>query len=278
MSLDYLDGIDVIYWINLDRAKERKKHMENIFKDEIFKNKKIIRIKAFDYKKKNLDDYIKTTAFRITEPEYACLLSHLETIRIFSKTNYENALIFEDDLSIDYKKYWTKTMRQIMDEAPKDWEILKLFSYQDISEYKNTYTDWVKTITNGYNKYKSLRVEADWGFNSNIINNKAAKKLIHEIYHNKKYVLKDTYKGDVLLHFADYLIYKMLKTYVYKYPYFSLRDNNNTYIQDFKRKKTSLKIINKQKRFTKNSIKKRKLMLEKHKKKFDKTLKNRTKK
>jgi hypothetical protein len=66
----------------------------------------------------------------------------------------------------------------------------------------------------------------------------------------------------------------MLKTYVYKYPYFSLRDNNNTYIQDFKRKKTSLKIINKQKRFTKNSIKKRELMLQKHKKKFDKTLKN----
>ena len=64
----------------------------------------------------------------------------------------------------------------------------------------------------------------------------------------------------------------MLKTYVYKYPYFSLRENNNTYIQNFK--KEPLKIQNKKKQTKKNYIKKRELMLQKHKKKFDKTLKN----
>jgi hypothetical protein len=30
---------------------------------------------------------------------------------------------------------------------------------------------------------------------------------------------------------SDYLIYKLLKTYVYKYPYFTFRKNNSSYIQ-----------------------------------------------
>jgi GR25 family glycosyltransferase involved in LPS biosynthesis len=274
MSVDYLDGIDVIYWINLNRAKDRKKHMENIFKDEIFKNKKIIRIKAIDYKKKNLTKYFTSSSISLTEPEYACLLSHLETIRIFSESNYENALIFEDDLSIDYKKYWTKTLKQIMDEAPKDWEILKLFSFHECNEYKNEYTEWSKSIKHGYNKYNKLRTEADWGTPSYIINKKAAKKFIHEIYHNKKYVLKDTYKGDILKHVADYLIYKMLKTYIYKYSYFSLRDNNDTYIQDFNKKKEPVKKQKEKKQTIKNLTKKREIMLEKHKNKYNKTIKN----
>ena len=51
---DYLDGIDVIYWINLDKAKDRYKHMTDLFKDEIFKNKKIIRKRAVDYTENNL--------------------------------------------------------------------------------------------------------------------------------------------------------------------------------------------------------------------------------
>ena len=46
MKKQYLDGIDVVYWINLDRAKDRKEHMEkNVINDEIFEDKKVIRLK-----------------------------------------------------------------------------------------------------------------------------------------------------------------------------------------------------------------------------------------
>ena len=31
-----LEGIDIVYWINLDRAKERQSHMKNILTDEAF--------------------------------------------------------------------------------------------------------------------------------------------------------------------------------------------------------------------------------------------------
>lgn len=215
--INALDGIDVIYWINLDRAKDRHHHMNNAFKDDIFKNKKIIRSKGIDYKNKNLIDMFKSSVIKQTEPEYACLLSHLETIRLFSKTNYENALILEDDISLDYKKYWTKTIKEVIDNAPKDWEILKIYISPEHKPYKKTYTLW-NNPTIKYNQYNELKTMGDWGTPAYIINNKAAKKIIHKIYHNKKYILSDC----IPLHVSDYFIFKLLKTYVYKHPFFTI--------------------------------------------------------
>jgi len=63
---------------------------------------------------------------RVTEKEYACLASHLDVIRMFSKSKYETALILEDDVSLDLKPYWRKPIQQVIEEAPKDWDILKL--------------------------------------------------------------------------------------------------------------------------------------------------------
>jgi len=47
-----------------------------------------------------------------TDNEYAILYSHLNAIRTFSTTNFKNALIFEDDLSLEYKKYWKKKYKK----------------------------------------------------------------------------------------------------------------------------------------------------------------------
>ena len=234
MEKDYLDGIDVIYWINLDRAKDRYKHMTELFKDDIFKNKKIIRKKAVDYTEKNLATMLNATIFRQTEQEYACLLSHLETIRLFSETNYKTALILEDDISLDFKQYWVKTIQEVINGAPKDWDILKLYiKPTTIDKYKKLYTLWDANIRVNYigKKFKNTVSKkdtlVDFGCSAYMINNKAAKKFIKNIYHNKKYVLADCLK----LHVSDYMIYKLLKTYVYKYPYFIFRKKNISYIQ-----------------------------------------------
>ena len=234
MEKDYLDGIDVIYWINLDRAKDRYKHMTDLFKDDIFKNKKIIRKKALDYTEKNLANMMEISDLRHTEQEYSCLLSHLETIRLFSETNYKTALIIEDDISLDFKPYWVKTIQEVIDGAPKDWDILKLYvKPNSIYKYKKLYTLWDaniivhyigKKFENTVNKKKFTT--NDFGTVAYLINNKAAKKIIKNIYHNKKYVLDDCLKR----HLADYFIYKSLKTYVYKYPFFTFKKNNISYI------------------------------------------------
>jgi GR25 family glycosyltransferase involved in LPS biosynthesis len=232
---DYLDGIDVIYWINLDRAKDRHKYMTGLFKDKIFKNKKIIRKKAVDYKEKNIADMMVTSDLRHTELEYSCLLSHLETIRLFSETNYKTALILEDDISLDYKPYWVKTIQEVIDGAPKDWDILKLYINPNcIDKYTKLYTLWDanprvnfigKKFKNSVPKKKMIT--EDYGCVAYLINNKAAKKIIKNIYHDKKYVLADCLKR----HVSDYMIYKLLKTYVYRFPYFIFRKKNVSYIE-----------------------------------------------
>ena len=142
----YLDGVDIIYYINLERSKDRKKHMETkFFKDSVFHNKKIVRFNAVDYKK--VDVYKKFTTdshinlFRVTKSEYACLLSHLDVIRKFSKTNYKHALIFEDDLELIDKNYWNEPIKNVIENVPKDYDIIKLYRKCDEHlQYKNIFS------------------------------------------------------------------------------------------------------------------------------------------
>lgn len=48
----YINGFDIIYWINLDRSIDRKNHMENVLNKISIKNS---RIPAVDGR--NLDDF-----------------------------------------------------------------------------------------------------------------------------------------------------------------------------------------------------------------------------
>jgi GR25 family glycosyltransferase involved in LPS biosynthesis len=264
MEKQYLDGIDVVYWINLDRAKDRKEHMEkNVINDEVFKDKKVIRLKAIDYKDKNLDKYLTVNLHnKVTNKEYACLTSHLEAIRAFSKTDCKNALIFEDDVSLDYKKYWTKTMQEIINGAPKDWGIIKLYIHPT-RKLKSDYVLWkAKCI---YNENGDFQTVADWGCAAYLINNKAANKFINQLYKHGKYKLPDN-----SFHVSDYLIYDSIKTYTYKYPYFSTRKKNKTYIQTDDCKEKNKKHFGFLRR-TQKMLNDREKMLKQHK---NKTMRN----
>lgn len=247
----YLDGIDIIYYINLERSKDRKKHMNNFFKDSVFHNKKIVRFNAVDYKKVNVYNKFTTNSEaninRVSKQEYACLLSHLEVIRKFSKTNYQHALILEDDVEFIDKKYWNDSIQNIIDNAPKDYDIIKLYrSCNQKLQFKNMYTFW-EVKKNGI-----IINTADWGNVAYVISNKAAKKLMDKIYVNGKFVLNDN-----LIHVSDYLIHKELITYTYKYPFFTVDniiDDNlpstiKTYLGKYQktRKKYYKKIFNKNK-------------------------------
>jgi GR25 family glycosyltransferase involved in LPS biosynthesis len=225
--------MDVIYWINLDRSRDRFSHMNRILKDSIF-NVPSHRIKAFDSKKHNIFSHFKLTPDvlsannNVTINEYACLLSHLETIRTFSKSPHEIALIFEDDVSLDYKPYWNTTIQQIIKKAPSDWEVLKLNTTRI---YKNLYTLWAPIC--------KQKCHIDYNTIAYIIHKKAAISLINSLY-DGKYNLDNS-----VIHVADYLIFSKLITYVYKYSYFLPRDNNDTNIQHKYTKAIKDRIANK---------------------------------
>lgn len=215
----YLSGIDMIYWINLDRSSDRRSQMESIFEDEAFKGIPNERISAFDGKK---DPKLVFSKLNIPSPkkqtdiEYACLLSHLETIKTFHESDNKVALIFEDDATLEFKKYWNKTVKQIMENAPKDWDIILLsYIYKDKS---NKFYNWNKTkddYDNATNYYSGL---------SYLINKKGSSKIMKN-YHNGIYTLdKET------IHVADSHIYQITNSYAYKYPMFIYATINNSTI------------------------------------------------
>lgn len=216
---DYLDGIDVIYWINLDRSPERRVQMETILETPAFNGIPNQRISAFDGKKNPKIIYSKLnipSPKKQSDTEYACLLSHLEAIRTFNESNHETALIFEDDVTLEFKKYWTNTVSQIIENAPADWEIL-LLSYIYKGESNQFYT-WEKN-TDDYDRATNY-----YSGISYLINKRGSSKIM-KTYHNGVYTLdKNTH------HVADSHLYELTNSYAYKYPMFIYKTNNNSTI------------------------------------------------
>jgi GR25 family glycosyltransferase involved in LPS biosynthesis len=210
---NYMDGVDIIYWINLDRSEGRRKNMELILMNELMKNTPNQRYAALDGKKKdNVDNLLGMNNKKEDSSyyEYACLLSHLEVIREFNDSEYDVALVLEDDITMELAKYWKKTMREIIQDAPKDWEIIQL--YYNVNEkgfLKDDYT--INDMKDGTVSY--------------LINKRGSSKIINQTFKNDKYFLSDQYQ-----HKADRYLYKSLITYVYRYPYFIFKTNDTSTI------------------------------------------------
>jgi GR25 family glycosyltransferase involved in LPS biosynthesis len=209
----YLDKIDIIYWINLNRSEKRRKNMETLLKTINIKNERIAAIDGkFDSDENIYGRYISENGFNKSRIEYSCLLSHLLTIKTFAESEYEYALILEDDLSLEYTKYWDKNISQIMREAPGDWEIIML-NY--VSKHK---------LENNYTLNLNGRLSCCGSY---LINKKGALRLINKIYKDNKFILLPN-----SVHTSDNYIYSQLRTYAYKYPYFTYPTENDSTIHD----------------------------------------------
>jgi len=205
----YIDSIDIIYWINLDRSIDRRKNMNENLKHFKIKNK---RINATDVNSdENIySNFINYDDFNRTKIEYAVLHSHLKTIEEFANSPYQMALIFEDDLSLEYVQLWDKKLSEIINGAPKDWDIIML-NYVTSKKLNDLYT---------FNKDGKISSCLSY-----VINKNSAKKLINQIKKDNKYIL---HKNKI--HTADDYIYSLLKTYAYKYPYFTYPNDNDSTI------------------------------------------------
>ncbi len=124
-----------ILYINLDRSPDRLIFMENEFKKHGIKN--FHRIEAVDGKNikdtKNgkVNNIHFVSNYKLNGSEIACTLSHLKAIKYAYDRKYESVLILEDDVSFDLLKYWKKDFKSIINKAPKDWEILQLYTSQN---------------------------------------------------------------------------------------------------------------------------------------------------
>jgi len=215
-----------IYWINLDRSEDRRKKMKKMLETINIPNERIV---AIDGKNEKMYEMIDTNQYNSTDSEYGCLMSHLESIRTFKDSEYSVGLILEDDCTLELKKYWDKPLdekiNEIIEKAPKDWEIIML-CYIVNNHPLNDWTNKNEFIPYGPGIYSTL---------SYLINKKGAKKLIDTCDSSDHF---SCYKDNVYMlntntdHKSDHYIFKNTITYCYKYPLFIYENEDSTIHSD----------------------------------------------
>ena len=131
-----------VFYINLDKDKDRKEYMEVQFKKyEVVKAERVPAIygkdlpnlkKQTDREPKFVNNYPD-----LSPSELGCTLSHIKAIRKAKETGSEYSLILEDDANFDLLPYWNSSLDDVVKNAPKDWGIIQLFSwtYPETSEF-----------------------------------------------------------------------------------------------------------------------------------------------
>jgi GR25 family glycosyltransferase involved in LPS biosynthesis len=105
-----MNSIDHVFYINLDRRKDRKEHIEkNVLPFIGIPTKKIYRFPAVDMTK---------------EPSRSkrgagCSLSHLKCWQIAEKNNYEVIMMIEDDFELIVEQdEFAETLKKLFDQLP----------------------------------------------------------------------------------------------------------------------------------------------------------------
>lgn len=126
-------GLVGIYYINMDKSKDRRVHMEK----QLFKQGLVgIRQSGIDGKQINLEEYKfflkKFNNHFVKRPDrighLGCFLSHLEIYKNFLKTDKPYCLVLEDDVS-----FLTNSFKKVLNDTiykfkSKNWDII-LFGY-----------------------------------------------------------------------------------------------------------------------------------------------------
>lgn len=206
MNKKSFNNIPHILWINLDRSRDRKKHMLDLFNENNIINH--TRIPAID---SNTD----INMYNKFKNPYFCTLSHLKALNYFINNILEEyCIICEDDISFELTEYWDKSINEYIDELPIDWECFKLYS--------NIFT---------FNK--SIKYDNSYGAVIYIIKKSAARKILE--YYNKLDFNKINYQI-FLKNIIDVKMYNLCNTYVnslFIYKLFnSLSNTNKSYQQE----------------------------------------------
>ena len=176
-----------LYYINMDKSKERRYQVEK-------------QLKALELKGTRIRGIVGKTLPKhssLSPSEVGCLMSHIKAI----KTAYENgdtyAIIFEDDINLLLTSYWPVNLSQITNGA-KGWNIINLYPVYRFD------------TTEDYLRFPHKN--PCWGCVAYIINREGMKNIMEETQgENSIKIPKDRTKA-----VADYFIYeKAGKSYEY---------------------------------------------------------------
>jgi GR25 family glycosyltransferase involved in LPS biosynthesis len=167
------DKFDIIYYINLDKRKDRKNQILQELSNMNINMTKVKRIPGV----------ISSLSC------VGCSKAHLNALKDFEQNNYKNCLILEDDFHFVLEK--TKTFELLNDfwKGESPWDVLMISG--NIRRYKPTDLSYLYKITNaqttsGYavnrNYLPILMKNFEDGINKYVIANKRTPALCIDIY------------------------------------------------------------------------------------------------
>src|SRR3990167_2007855 len=190
------NNVDIpIYYINLKRSPKRNEFMQQQIRSHNIKQ--WTRIEGVDGKNDPSVQYTnKFSGLKtLTNGEIGCTLSHLRAVKQAYDDGVEYALILEDDACFDLVPHWEKSLSEVIANAPKDWNILQLYS--DI-DYTGLVGDYCCPDKEGINAILAL---------SYIVHRKGMKEILDRVVKDNVYNLTPEihYRGQ-----ADYYMYYIL--------------------------------------------------------------------
>ena len=198
VPIEKINGINKIYYINLDRSNDRNDKMINILSQI---NVPYERINAIDGNNlpdiKNINININLNSNSLSKYQLGCLLSHIKSINEFYLSDNNNCLILEDDISFVNLNFVNTDIKTIIHNSPS-FDILML---------SKTYTQKISSMYIQYNY-------GIWGTMGYIITRNGAKKILNCVNVNRDY---KEFDFKVEPEVADSFLYKYCNTLVYKY-------------------------------------------------------------
>ena len=241
-----------IYYINLDNSIQRRKNMENQFKQYNIRNTTKIKgvlgntLKCKLNVQEKIDDNLSfyyNTKFnkkKMNKNEIGCTLSHIKAI----KTAYDNgdmiSIICEDDISFLLLSFSRiESVDDVIKSTYNDWEIISLSSVTGSNN---------EPLTKKYIEYTTINFFCSSAY---LISRKGMKSLLDKFIINNVIVLDEKYHINYDFR-ADYMIFVNLKSYVvYPQLIYQLNDLNDPHSSTIHKSHTlkhnndSITVINK---------------------------------
>ena len=204
-----------VYYINLHRSIERKKQ---ILHQLTLNFSNYNRINAVDGRLLKPDCYNNKTDFfqydlsdfvEAKPEEIGCTLSHMEALRKIHEDGCEFALVLEDDVSFKYRSQWGLTIDEIIKNAPKDFEVLKLHGWPNKQEGN------INLLRKGI-KYRKIDniPHKEWSTAAMIWSKKGIENMMRFFCND---FLRITRKDTESI-IADYFIWRVNKSYDFTQP------------------------------------------------------------
>lgn len=154
---------DRIYVINLERASDRRAHMNKIFKDVDFEY-----LVATDKSGIHYDQALKEGLIaernmkelsrhpkKLSEAEIACAISHRRIFEDMLEKGYQRILIFEDDIT---RMPEPRNLEQALAELPEKWDVF-LLGHENVKmlNFKRKIDQIIYKIFRAFNLYNWRR-------------------------------------------------------------------------------------------------------------------------